>query len=169
LAERVANLRVVIGGAGRDRARLERLVAKLGAPVTFLGRVDDDLLPRWIAASDLMVMDCRSRWFGLEQEGFGIVFVEAAACALAQVAGRSGGSDEAVLDGVTGVVVANSRSDRDLANAIGDLVLDDRRRAAFAQRSREVALSNYSWDVLAQELSIQLAPFDHFNAVSTLL
>jgi phosphatidylinositol alpha-1,6-mannosyltransferase len=169
LAERVANLRVVIGGAGRDRARLERLVAKLGAPVTFLGRVDDDLLPRWIAASDLMVMDCRSRWFGLEQEGFGIVFVEAAACALAQVAGRSGGSDEAVLDGVTGVVVANSRSDRDLANAIGDLVLDDQRCAAFAQRSREVALSNYSWDVLAQELSTQLAPFDHFNAVSTLL
>ncbi len=169
LAERFVNLRVVIGGAGRDRARLERLVAKLGAPVTFLGRVDDDLLPRWIAASDLMVMDCRSRWFGLEQEGFGIVFVEAAACALAQVAGRSGGSDEAVLDGVTGVVVANSRSDRDLANAIGDLVLDDRRRAAFAQRSREVALSNYSWDVLAQELSTQLAPFDHFNAVSTLL
>jgi phosphatidylinositol alpha-1,6-mannosyltransferase len=169
LAERFVNLRVVIGGAGRDRARLERLVAKLGAPVTFLGRVDDDLLPRWIAASDLMVMDCRSRWFGLEQEGFGIVFVEAAACALAQVAGRSGGSDEAVINGVTGVVVANSRSDRDLANAIGDLVLDDRRRAAFAQRSREVALSNYSWDVLAQELSIQLAPFDHFNAVSTLL
>ena len=153
LAERFVNLRVVIGGAGRDRARLERLVAKLGAPVTFLGRVDDDLLPRWIAASDLMVMDCRSRWFGLEQEGFGIVFVEAAACALAQVAGRSGGSDEAVLDGVTGVVVANSRSDRDLANAIGDLVLDDQRCAAFAQRSREVALSNYSWDVLAQELS----------------
>ena len=169
LAERFVNLRVVIGGAGRDRARLERLVAKLGAPVTFLGRVDDDLLPRWIAASDLMVMDCRSRWFGLEQEGFGIVFVEAAACALAQVAGRSGGSDEAVLDGVTGVVVANSRSDRDLANAIGDLVLDDQRCAAFAQRSREVALSNYSWDVLAQELSTQLAPFDHFNAVSTLL
>jgi phosphatidylinositol alpha-1,6-mannosyltransferase len=169
LAERVANLRVVIGGAGRDRARLERLATKLGAPVTFLGRVDDELMPRWIAASDLMVMDCRSRWFGLEQEGFGIVFIEAAACALAQVAGRSGGSDEAVLDGVTGVVVANSRSVRDLANAIGELVLDDERRAAFARRSREVALSNYSWDVLAQQLSTQLAPFDHFNDVSTLL
>jgi hypothetical protein len=27
-----------------------------------------------------MVMDCRSRWLGLEQEGFGIVFIEAAAC-----------------------------------------------------------------------------------------
>ena len=39
-----------------------------------------------------MVMDCRSRWFGLEQEGFGIVFVEAAATGVAQIAGRSGGS-----------------------------------------------------------------------------
>jgi phosphatidylinositol alpha-1,6-mannosyltransferase len=169
LVERVANLRVVIGGAGRDQARLERLAAKLGAPVTFLGRVDDELMPRWIAASDLMVMDCRSRWFGLEQEGFGIVFVEAAACALAQVAGRSGGSDEAVLNGVTGVVVANSRSDRDLAKTIGDLVLDDERRAAFASKSRELAQSNFSWDVLARELSTRLAPFDHFSPASTLL
>jgi phosphatidylinositol alpha-1,6-mannosyltransferase len=169
LVERVANLHIVIGGAGRDRARLERLATKLGAPVTFLGRVDDQLMPRWIAASDLMVMDCRSRWFGLEQEGFGIVFVEAAACALAQVAGRSGGSDEAVRDDVTGVVVANPRSVRDLANAIGEVVADDERRVALARRSRELALSNFSWDVLARELSTRLAPFDHFSLASTLL
>ncbi len=64
--------------------------------MTFLGHVDDELQPRWIAACDLMVMDCRSRWFGLEQEGFGIVFIEAAACGLAQIAGRSGGSHDAV-------------------------------------------------------------------------
>ena len=169
LGESFGNLRVVIGGDGRDRARLERLAATLRAPVTFLGRVEDELLPRWIASSDLMVMDCRSRWFGLEQEGFGIVFVEAAACALAQVAGRSGGSDEAVLNGVTGVVVANSRSERDLANAIGELVLDDERRHAYARRARELAQSNFSWDALATELSTRLAPFDHFSPASTLL
>jgi phosphatidylinositol alpha-1,6-mannosyltransferase len=115
-----------------------------------------------------MVMDCRSRWFGLEQEGFGIVFVEAAACALAQVAGRSGGSDEAVLDGVTGVVVANSKSERDLAEAIRELVLDDDRRRAYAQRARELAQSNFSWDVLAKELSTRLVPFDHFSSADTL-
>jgi phosphatidylinositol alpha-1,6-mannosyltransferase len=168
VAEQLNHVRVVIGGAGRDRARLERLAEKLRAPVTFLGRVDDELLPRWIAASDLMVMDCRSRWFGLEQEGFGIVFVEAAACALAQVAGRSGGSDEAVLDGVTGVVVANSKSERDLAEAIRELVLDDDRRRAYAQRARELAQSNFSWDVLAKELSTRLVPFDHFSSADTL-
>jgi phosphatidylinositol alpha-1,6-mannosyltransferase len=67
-------------------------------------------LSDWLGASDLMVMDCRSRWLGLEQEGFGIVFVEAARPDVAQIAGRSGGSHEAVLDGVTGIVVSNSRS-----------------------------------------------------------
>jgi len=81
LRDEFPHLRVILGGDGRDRARLERL-AKACAPVTFLGHVDDALQPQWIAACDLMVMDCRSRWLGLEQEGFGIVFIEAAACAL---------------------------------------------------------------------------------------
>src|ERR1039458_7960050 len=76
----------------RQFATSQVVRAKVKAPVTFLGRVDDETLPRWLGAGDLMVMDCRGRWFGLEQEGFGIVFVEAAACGVAQVAGRSGGS-----------------------------------------------------------------------------
>jgi len=69
---------------------------------------------------------------------------------------------------VTGVVVANSRSERDLAKAIVELVRDDGRRRAYAQRARELAQSNFSWDVLAQELSTRLAPFDHFSPAGTL-
>jgi phosphatidylinositol alpha-1,6-mannosyltransferase len=168
LQERYPQLHLVIGGAGRDRARLDRLATKLKVRATFLGRVDDDMLPRWIAASDLMVMDCRSRWLGLEQEGFGIVFVEAAACGLAQIAGKSGGSHDAVRDGVTGVIVENSRSPRDLANAIEDLMLDDERRAIYAHQARMSALAHFSWDRLASELSMALEPFDHFRTSSTL-
>ena len=160
-------LRVSIGGTGRDRDRLERLATKLTAPVTFLGRTSDDFHPRWIASSDLMVMDCRSRWWGLEQEGFGIVFVEAAACAVPEVAGRSGGSHEAVRDGVTGVVVKNSRSVADLADAINMLIVNDERRATYARQAREWAVSNFSWDQLAKELSRQLEPFDHGSASTT--
>ena len=156
-------LRVVIGGAGRDRARLERMAAKLRAPVTFLGRVPDGQIVPWLGASDLMVMDCRSRWLGLEQEGFGIVFVEAAATGVAQVAGRSGGSHEAVIDGVTGTVVAYPRSDEALADAIRALVLDDERRLTYGRRAREVAVASFDWDVLAAQLSRDLAPHDHFG------
>ncbi len=163
LAASHPHLRVVVGGEGRDRPRLERLAARVTAPVTFLGRVADEALPGWIGACDLMVMDCRSRWLGLEQEGFGIVFLEAAACQLAQVAGRSGGSVDAVLDGVTGLVVANPRSVRELAAAINDLILDGDRRARFAGNARELAVFNFSWDRLALELARGLEPFDHFS------
>ena len=167
LAPRYPNLRVVIGGDGRDRKRLETLAAKSHAPVTFLGRVDDESQPRWIAACDLMVMDCRSRWFGLEQEGFGIVFVEAAACGLAQIAGRSGGSDDAVFDGVTGIVLDSPRSADALADAIEELMLDRERRELYAHQARALASSQFSWDALAHELSTGLEPYDHFSIASS--
>ena len=92
-------------GAGRDRARLERR-ARGDADVHFLGRVPDADLPALYACADVFAMCCRDRWRGLEAEGFGIVFLEAAACGVPAVAGRSGGSHEAVADGETGYVVA---------------------------------------------------------------
>ncbi len=163
LGARRPTLRVVIGGAGRDRARLEKLANRLGAPVTFLGRIPDDQLVPLLGSSDLMVMDCRSRWLGLEQEGFGIVFVEAGACGVAQVAGRSGGSHEAVLNGESGTVVANSRSVRALESAMADLMDDPQRRGAYAQRARDLAVERFDWDRLAHRLSRELSVFDHFN------
>lgn len=155
-------LHIAIGGAGRDRARLERIASKLDAPVTFLGRVPEERLSEWLGASDLMVMDCRSRWLGLEQEGFGIVFVEAAASGVAQVAGRSGGSHEAVLDGVTGEVVANSRSARALAAAMKALLINPDRRLEYALNARALAVSRFEWDILAASLARELRSFDHF-------
>jgi phosphatidylinositol alpha-1,6-mannosyltransferase len=164
LKDDFTNLHVVIGGEGRDRARLEKLVHDTNAPVTFLGRVPDDALSDWLGASDLMVMDCRSRWLGLEQEGFGIVFVEAASAGVAQIAGRSGGSHEAVLSGVTGIVVSDPRSVSALGAAMKDLLEKDEIRRRYATRSRAVALERFDWNTLAARLGNGLSPFDHFKA-----
>lgn len=161
-------LRVAIGGSGRDEKRLRTLAKRLGAPVTFLGRVPDEDLSDWLGASDLMVMDCRSRWLGLEQEGFGIVFVEAAATGVAQIAGRSGGSHEAVQNDVTGFVVADSRSADLLAKAIRALMKDDDRRLAFGRAARSTAVERFDWNTLAARLSVELAPFDHFGITERL-
>ena len=70
-----------------------------------LGRVPSPDLPGLYACADVFALCCRSRWGGLEQEGFGIVFLEAAAAGIPSVAGDSGGSAEAVIDGETGFVV----------------------------------------------------------------
>ena len=157
LREEIPDLEVAIGGSGRDRDRLERLASDLDAPVTFLGRVSDDALPGWLAASDLMVMACRSRWLGLEQEGFGIVFAEASACGIPVIAGRSGGSHDAVVHGETGLIVENPRSEEELAAAILALYRDPQLRHTMGEAGRRYAESTFDWDVLAARLDEELA------------
>ena len=56
---------------------------------------------------DVFALCCRSRWWGLEQEGFGIVLVEAAAAGVPCVTIGTGGAAEAVVDGETGIVVSD--------------------------------------------------------------
>ncbi len=143
---------LAIAGRGRDQARLERLVDELHAPVRFLGRVPNDDLPALYGCADLFTMLCRNRWGGLEQEGFGIVFVEAAACGVPQVAGDSGGAAEAVADGETGVVMRQPE-DADAAAAAFESLLDDHtRRASMAAASRSRAIEEFSYDRLATRL-----------------
>jgi phosphatidylinositol alpha-1,6-mannosyltransferase len=143
---------LVISGGGRDERRLRRLAAELHAPVRFLGRVPNADLPALYGCADVFTMPCRSRWGGLEQEGFGIVFVEAAACGVPQVAGESGGAAEAVEDGVTGRVVARPEDPAAVAAALAELLDDDGRRTEMGRLSRERAVTRFSYDVLARRL-----------------
>jgi phosphatidylinositol alpha-1,6-mannosyltransferase len=141
---------LAIAGTGRDRARLVRR-AHASANVRFLGRVPDDALPELYGCADIFAMCCRDRWGGIEAEGFGIVFLEAAACAVPAIAGRSGGAHEAVDDGVTGFVVAPRNTDAVCA-ALATLCddADSRRRMGEAARARAVA--EYSYDGLVERL-----------------
>jgi phosphatidylinositol alpha-1,6-mannosyltransferase len=145
-------LRVVIGGMGRDHDRLAALVAKTGAPVTLFGRIPDDQLARFYGCADVSAMLCRSRWAGLEQEGFGIVFAEAAACGVPQLAGDSGGAAEAVQDGETGFVLSDPRDEHAVANAIERLLDAPALRSRMAMASRARVETTFSYDVLSKRL-----------------
>lgn len=153
LAPTRPDLVVVIAGAGRDRARLERLARHCRAPVRFLGWVSDADKPRLLGCADVFAMLCRSRWGGLEQEGFGIVFLEAAACGVAQVAGRSGGSAEAVIHGQTGEVVDRPDDPAHAAAAIARLLDDPDRRRRQGAAARAQAEATFSYDRLAAHLA----------------
>jgi len=147
------DLTVAIAGNGRDSKRLAALIEKLDAPVRLLGRVDDDEMPSLYGISDVFTMLCRTRWGGLEQEGFGIVFLEAAAAGVAQVAGRSGGAHEAVAHGTTGLIVDDPEDVVGAAKAIGELLSDPSRRARMADASRARAVAEFSYEVLANRLA----------------
>ena len=150
------DLTVVIAGAGRDRGRLDARVRDSGAPVRMLGVVPDDELPLLYGVADVFVMACRDRWLGLEQEGFGIVFLEAAACGVPQVAGRSGGADEAVVDGQTGLVVDEPSDPGRVAAALRRLLTDDELRRKMGRAARRRARTGFAWDLLAHRLAAAL-------------
>lgn len=145
-------LELLIAGAGRDRERLEKLARELEAPVRFLGRVAHEDLPRLYGCSDVSIMMCRNRWAGLEQEGFGIVFLEAAACGIPQIAGSSGGAAEAVVHGETGFVLDDPYDVTAVIGYLRTLLEDPARRAAMGRAGRDRAVREFSYDVLSDRL-----------------
>jgi phosphatidyl-myo-inositol dimannoside synthase len=157
LRQSFPELVVAIGGEGRDRQRLERLARRSSAPIRFLGRVSDARLPALYGASDLFVMACRNRWWGLEQEGFGIVFLEAGACGVSPIAGRSGGAEEAVVDEETGLVVGEPSDPSKVASALRRLLSDDALRARMGEAARKRVESSFGYDQLSGRLADALA------------
>ncbi len=156
LAPAFPELVVAVAGTGRQARTLRRLVARHRAPVRLLGSVSDASLPRLYGAADVFASPCRNRWAGMEQEGFGIVFLEAAAAGVPAVAGRSGGTPEAVLDGVTGLVVRRPGDDAEVAEALARLLADPDRRAAMGAAGRRRAVEEYGYDLLAARLRTAL-------------
>jgi phosphatidylinositol alpha-1,6-mannosyltransferase len=154
------DLTVAISGAGRDRFRLERLIRRNGAPVKLLGRISDLDLPSLYGCADAFAMCCRSRWGGLEQEGFGLVFLEAAACGVPSVAGQSGGADEAVADGETGFVVRDPDSPAAVAGALRRLLDDPGLASRQGQAARHRAETEFSYDSLAARLGDALVKLE---------
>jgi phosphatidyl-myo-inositol dimannoside synthase len=143
------HVQLAIAGSGRDRKRLER---RAGANTKFLGRVPDADAPALFAAADVFAMCCRRRWAGLEAEGFGIVFLEAAACGVPSVAGRSGGAHEAVVDGQTGFVVP-PRATAELRAALERLTGDQALRARMGDAARRRACDGFAGDDLVAHLA----------------
>jgi phosphatidylinositol alpha-1,6-mannosyltransferase len=156
LSGRYPQLTVAIAGSGRDRPRLEHRIRRTGAPVRLLGTVPDADLPALYACADAFALCCRTRWAGLEQEGFGIVFLEAAAAGVPSVAGATGGAAEAVVDGETGVVVAKPSDAGAVADALDRLLRDPGLASRQGQAARRRAESDFGYDDLATRLTAAL-------------
>jgi phosphatidylinositol alpha-1,6-mannosyltransferase len=143
--------RYAVAGVGDRRPQLERLVAELGlgAAVRFLGAVPDEDLPGVYNAATLYVGPSR-RHEGLA-EGFGLSLVEASACGLAVVGGRSGGVPDAVRDGETGVLV-DPDDPAAVAAAVNALLDDSERRAQLGAAGRRAVETYYNWDRVVRDV-----------------
>jgi len=158
IRDAVPGAALLVVGGGPDMPRLQRLAVERGVAehVRFTGSVPWSELPAHYAAGDVFAMPCRTRLGGIDVEGLGIVYLEAAATGLPVVAGASGGAPDAVLDGETGVVVDGRDVDR-VTNEIVTLLADPARAAAMGARGRAWVEEHWRWDILADRLRGMLA------------
>ena len=142
--------RLLLVGGGPAEASLRRAVAARGLTesVVFTGPVAGDELPAFYAAGDVFAMPCRTRRAGLDVEGLGMVFLEAAACGRPVVAGTSGGAPEAVREGITGHVV-DPRSPDTVADVLSGLLDDPGRARAMGRAGRAWVEERWSWTTIA--------------------
>src|SRR3954469_3645418 len=150
--ERVPGARLLIVGRGPDDERLRGRAAPLGDAVVFAGQVPEDELPRYYAVGDVFAMPCRTRLGGLEVEGWGNVFIEAAACGRPVVVGDSGGARESLVDGETGILV-DGKDTEAVADAVATLLADPARAAAMGTAGRERVLRDHTWPRIADQLA----------------
>ncbi len=121
LLKKHPNLHWVLGGKGNDLENVRRIAKKLKVDENcrFPGFVSDETLPDLYRSSDLFVLPSK-------KEGFGIVFLEAAATGLPVVAGNRDGSVDALADGALGTLV-DPENDEEISSAIGDILRNEPR------------------------------------------
>ena len=147
----IPHVRYLIVGTGEEEARLRELAASHGVAdlVQFAGHVSGDRLPGFYRACDVFVLPNREE-VNRDIEGFGIAFLEASASGKPVIAGRSGGTAEAVLDGETGVLV-NGEDPRAVADSILSLLTDPERSHRMGQRGRERVVEAFGWDAITRQ------------------
>jgi phosphatidylinositol alpha-1,6-mannosyltransferase len=158
ILQKVPNAHLLLVGEGPYRSHLEKLANKLSMNhnITFAGRILYNNLPSYLSAADLFAMPSRSRFFGLEVEGLGIVYLEASACGIPVVAGNSGGAPDAVIEGVTGLCVDGTDINQ-IANAVLDICGDAKRASNMGAAGRNWIVDQWRWEIWSKEFNSLLA------------
>ena len=150
----VPDAHILMVGQGPYLSHLKKLVEDLNVVdhVSFIGRIQYAQLPQYICVGDVFTMPSRSRFFGLEVEGLGIVYLEASACGLPVIAGSSGGAPDAVLEGVTGIVV-DGENNNEIAAAAIKLLKDLDGAKAMGLAGRAWIIENWRWQIWSERFN----------------
>lgn len=143
---REPNARYIIVGDGPLRGYLERLAASVGVAgsVTFAGGLPAAALDEWYGRADVFVLLSRDSPIDGGAEGYGLTFIEAGAWGKPVVGGRSGGIPDAVVDGVTGLLVDPTDVGA-IAEAVLRVLSDDDLARRLGGQGRERAINELSW------------------------
>jgi len=145
---------LLLVGEGPIKYMLQKLVQhhSLEKNVIFAGRVQLDELPRYIQLGQIFAMPARDRFFGLEVEGLGIVYLEASACALPVIVGNSGGAPDAVISEKTGLIVDGTSPDA-IAKSIKTLLQQPELAKSYGSAGREWVVNEWRWEIWSKRFN----------------
>jgi D-inositol-3-phosphate glycosyltransferase len=128
-----------------EMAHLQDMVENLGIEnfVIFLGKQDQQMLPYYYSAAEVVVMPSH-------YESFGMVALEAMACGTPVIASQVGGLAFLVRDGETGFVVPGNDAEK-LANRLVELIKNKELRDKMGSNSAEYA-KLYSWENITEKM-----------------
>ena len=153
LLQRNLDVHYVLIGIGEDHDYLTTLAAELDVSerVHLLGHVSPEDLPRWYNACDVFAMPNRN--INGDTEGFGMVYLEAAACRKPAIAGKAGGTGNAVINGTTGLRVDAERL-QDIAAALERLLTDRECASRLGKQGYARAVAEFSWESVARKTEL---------------
>jgi len=145
ILKKVPNLVWLVIGSGPKIEEVSAMARKnnLQNVVRFLGQIEYEFLPAYYHLADLFVL--LSHRDETSEEGWGTVFLEAAACGLPVVAGRVGGAEEAVENLVSGVLV-DVYQEESVISAIADLLREEEYAKKMGQAGAERARRDFRWE-----------------------
>lgn len=148
---------LLLVGEGPIRSMLDKLIRHHGLEhhVIFTGRIKFEDLPKYIQLGEVFAMPSRDRFFGLEVEGLGIVYLEASACGVPVIVGKSGGAPDAVIQNQTGLIVEGTKP-QEISDAICRLLADKDLARQMGRQGREWVVENWRWQIWSEKFNTLL-------------
>ena len=136
-------IKLNILGFGKQENYLKKLAGISSAKVTFFDDLQEGNNSDFYKSIDIFAMPSTSKYFGIEFEGLGLVYLEAGTYGLPVIVGASGGSIETILPGRSGFVVSSPTL---LKEAILYFINNPEKIEEFGKASKKFIEENYKWE-----------------------
>jgi len=135
-------IKLNILGFGKQENYLKKLAGITSAEVTFFDDLEEEENSNFYKSIDIFAMPSTSKYFGIEYEGLGLVYLEAGSYGMPVIVGASGGSIETILPGRSGFVVSSPKL---LKEAILYFINNPQKIEEFGKESKKFVKENYNW------------------------
>jgi len=136
-------IKLNILGFGKQENYLKKLAGITSAEVTFFDDLEEEENSNFYKSIDIFAMPSTSKYFGIEYEGLGLVYLEAGSYGMPVIVGASGGSIETILPGRSGFVVSSPKL---LKEAILYFINNPQKIEEFGNESKKFVKENYNWE-----------------------